>query len=338
MDTDIIDKVKKQMRDGKGGEQMGTIDATIESIEEMASLSSGIARDLAPPLLLLAWILLVSSFFMRVSYSMLLILFLISVVGAPMLLPSSRAVQQAYDPLLRLATPAPAAAAAMGSSPNKVETDDGAELSTHAHSSKHLVSLSTPHKVIAHIRQLDLTPLIRVEFDPHHTRLKSPLADSIRTPNITHLRGTKHVIVNMICGPRLLLHMAKSIIGSTRLRQVGHLAGPDIIRLLVPGDRYNFILARHPLRIVLSHVGRGSIGGLYAKHALLASLGHCIFAGEMWIDEDDQQAGRRRIHINNASGTYRPELELLEPMKEFLQEALQIEVQEHERHETRQLE
>ena len=57
---------------------------------------------------------------------------------------------------------------------------------------------------------------------------------------------------------------------------------------------------------MLLHVDTGPGGGLYAKHALLANLCPVSFTGElMWVDES------QIVHVNNSSGTYRPDDALL---------------------------
>jgi hypothetical protein len=200
----------------------------------------------------------------------------------------------------------------------------------------HAVYLSTPNALFARIRQLDLTPLIRVELSSSNSSngtgpkngggviLPFWLADQ-HTPNLEHLKGSKRLIVNYLCGPRLVLRMARYAAGSHRWRPVGKLTGMQLLSLLLPHERYNFVLTSRPARIVISHVGPGSAGGLYAKHALLSELRRVAFAGELWLDE------RGVVHINNSSGTYQPRDALLPAVEKFLAAALQIQVHAHTR-------
>lgn len=213
-----------------------------------------------------------------------------------------------------------AAAAASANSKNSAFTsEDGEQLATHR------VSLSTPHALVSRIRQLDLTPLIRIDLAPTRRSLFPASLDRQHLPDLHHLKGGKHFVVNVVCGPRLMLRMAKWAVGSHRFKSIGALTGKQILSLLKLHERYNFILADHPPRIVISHVGIGQVGGLYAKHALLSELGRVSFAGEMWVDES------RCLHVNNSSGTYQPKDDLLEDLQRFLGQALQIEVRAHRR-------
>jgi len=123
-----------------------------------------------------------------------------------------------------------------------------------------------------------------------------------------------------------MLRMARYAAGCDHWRVLGKLTGKQVLHLLLPGERYNFIVASRPMRLVISHVGPGSAGGLYAKHALLAELAQVSFAGELWIGAD-----RRSIHVNNSSGTYQPEDKELRHVEKFLQAALQLEVHAHVR-------
>jgi hypothetical protein len=191
----------------------------------------------------------------------------------------------------------------------------------------HRVFLSTPNALFARIRQLDLTPLIRVELSPRIHMPFSP-ADQHK-PDTTHLKGSHHIVVNCLCGPRLVLRMARYAAGSHHWRSIGSLGGAQIISLLLPHERYNFMLASKPARIVISHVGPGTAGGLYAKHALLSELHNVAFAGEMWVDE------KHRVHVNNSSGTYMPKDELLPAVEQFLKQALGVDVHAHVRDEGR---
>ena len=79
--------------------------------------------------------------------------------------------------------------------------------------------------------------------------------------------------------------------------------------------------------LVLSHVhvGSGPGGGLYAKHALLAELRPVSFASELWVDEN------QIVHVNNSSGTYRPDDALLPAVEKFLAKALGLTVHAHRR-------
>jgi hypothetical protein len=272
-------------------------------------------RDVAPAVIVLAIASLIGlSVFSATRWTIALAM-LVGVVGAPILLPGkSNTKLKGYDPMLMLDHDK-----LKNVLLTKTEASPKGTKLRH-----HRVSLSTPHKYFARIRQLDLTPLIRVELNaevPMNTDLKRAL----HTANLSHLKGKNHIIVNILCGPRLLLRMAKYVVGSSALRKVGHLTGLDVARLLQPHERYNFILATNPMRMVLSHIGPGDVGGLYAKHALLAELGRVVFAGELWKDSHGA------LHINNASGTYQPETELLPKVAEFLEEALQVRVRPHER-------
>ena len=146
------------------------------------------------------------------------------------------------------------AAAAASSATTKESgstSDDGEQLAVHQ------VSLSQPHKLASRIRQLDLTPLIRIDLAPS-SRSKFPAALSVEhPPDTTHLKGGKHFLVNVVCGPRLVLRMAKYAVGSHRFKSIGALTGRQILTLLKCHERYNFILANRPPRIVISHVGIG---------------------------------------------------------------------------------
>jgi len=188
---------------------------------------------------------------------------------------------------------------------------------------KHQVFLSTPHALFSRIRQLDLTPLIRVELSPR-VALPFALADQ-HSPNTDHLKGSKRVVVNYLCGPRLVLRMARYAAGSHRWRPLGSLSGMQLLSLLLPHELYNFVLTSRPLRVVISHVGPGTAGGLYAKHALLSELHNVAFAGELWLDE------RSVVHVNNSSGTYKPKDRLLPAVEKFLAATLQIQVHAHKR-------
>lgn len=132
--------------------------------------------------------------------------------------------------------------------------------STASASYTHFVSLSQPNRVFASIRQLNLTPLIRIEFDRD---AKFPFAltrkSSHLRPDLSHLRGSKHVVVNIVCGPRLMLRVAKYVVGASTLRPVGRFGGHQIIRLLLTEQRYNFIIAEKPPRMILSHIGEGEV-------------------------------------------------------------------------------
>jgi hypothetical protein len=281
--------------------------------------SYALLRDLAPATVAILLAFLVALLWMSPARSTVLVVGVALLLGLPVLLPKAHPSKvKAYDPLLMLASDPLRS--------NDTGSEKVASLSppSEAEGVKHHVSLSTPHRWFARIRQLDLTPLIRVELNPA-TRMPPPLPHALHTADMGHLTGGKHLVVNILCGPRLILRIAKYVVGSSALRKVGELTGKDIIRLLQPDERYNFILAQKPLRIVLSHVGPGEVGGMYAKHALLAELGRVVFAGELWKD------GEGVVHINNASGTYHPEATLLPRVRDFMHEALQIPVEEHER-------
>lgn len=275
-------------------------------------------RDVAPAAVAIALASLVGlSIFSATRWTIILGLFL-GLVGLPILLPGKHKDKlKGYDPMLMLDSHEPLQDVL------QTKTESSARAAT-PQLRHHRVSLSTPHKYFARIRQLNLTPLIRVELNPE-IQMDAELNRALHTANLTHLKGKNHLIVNVLCGPRLLLRMAKYVVGSSALRKVGLLTGPQVTRLLQADERYNFVLARRPMRLVLSHLGPGDVGGLYAKHALLAELGRVIFAGELWKDE------RGTVHINNASGTYQPETELLPKVGAFLEAALQVEVQPHER-------
>jgi len=187
----------------------------------------------------------------------------------------------------------------------------------------HRIWRTRPHRYLSKLTMLDVTPLIRITLSP--TASMPYDMDSVKElqADLSHLSTGKAIIVRHICGPRSLIRLAKAAVGP--FRPYGLMSGMEFLRGLRRHERYNFILADRPRRLVLSHVGHGEVGGLCAKHALLAELGPVVFAGELVIDDE------LTCHVNNNSGTYRPTKDLLPQIGTFLQEALQIKVVPHER-------
>ncbi len=87
----------------------------------------------------------------------------------------------------------------------------------------------------------DLTPLIKVHLSPQ-THWPFVLADQ-HTPDISHLKGAAENSSYSIC---VALRYAA---GCAHWRNIGKLSGAQLLSLLLPHERYNFILASRPLKL-----------------------------------------------------------------------------------------